>query len=219
VYPHKITQTKSWFKTTKIDSSSLYLSVFQTAFPTLSHTMTSILSPLAEPFHPFYSAVEVPNAIIYNDGIPCLSFQGSESEFLHYITDETIDEVFPPDAQEAAEIEAMEVFVEMMASLAYLEEREEDIRSMEHNGLKKRWEARRELVDRPHPAKHLVTPVIHNQPHREDMKDLVTFPQNPQDYRMHKSEIPRMGRLPKKNNKMPSATFLQKPIQQPRKHS
>lgn len=180
--------------------------------------MTSVLSPLAEPFHPLCS-VEVPNAIIYNDGIPCLSFQGTESEFLHFITDEAIDEVFPPDAQEAAEIEAMEIFVEMMANLAYLEEKEEDIRSMEHPGLKKRWEARRGLVDRPHPPKHLVTPVIHNQPRNEDMKDIVPFPHNAHDHRMHHREVSRMARLPIKINKMPSSPFLQKPIQQPRKNS
>jgi hypothetical protein len=183
--------------------------------------MVSVLSPLAEPFRP-HASVAVPNAIIYNDGIPCLAFQGSESEFLHYITDETIDEVFPPDAQEASEIEAMELFVDLMANLAYLEEKEEDLRSMEHPGFKKRWEARRELVDRPHPAKHLVTPVIHNQPRNEDLKDLVALPPHPNVYlehRMRQREVTRMARLPKKCNKKSTATYHQKPIQQPRKNS
>jgi hypothetical protein len=182
--------------------------------------MASVLSPLAEPFHPLVG-VSVPNAIIYNDGVPCLAFQGSESEFLHFITDETIDEVFPPDAQEAAEIEAMEIFVDLMANLSYLEEREEAARSVEHTGLKKRWEARRELEGRPRPAKHSVSPAMHDQPRGEDVKDLATLHQSclSHEHRMRQREISRLTRLPKRDFKATVLSYHQKPIQQPRKHS
>lgn len=182
--------------------------------------MASVLSPLAEPFHPFVGAL-VPNTIIYNDGIPSLSFQGSESEFLHLITDETIDEIFPPDAQEAAEIEAMEMFVGLMADLAYLEEREEATRSVEHSGLTKRWVARRELEDRPRPAKHLVTPVIHGHPRGEDVKVLVALDPSHihSEHRMRQREVSRMAKVPKHNLKVSPVNSHQKQIQQPRKNS
>merc|ERR1719378_1792619 len=67
-------------------------------------------------------------------------------------------------AQEAAELEAVEVFVEMMAALSRMEEREEIARfSEDHTGLGKRWEARRELVGKPRPAKHSVEKVVHGK--------------------------------------------------------
>ena len=60
---------------------------------------------------------------IFNQGVPSLTFSGSESEFLHTIADEAIDEAFPPNAAEAAELEAAETFVSLMAQLALLEEK------------------------------------------------------------------------------------------------
>lgn len=163
------------------------------------------------------------NSIIYNDGVPSLAFQGSSHQFLQTIQDEALDEAFPPDAQDAAELEAVEFFVEMMATLSFLEEKEEATRA-EHSGLKKRWEARRELVGRPKPAKHLVKPVVHIQPSTAGSLEIVGFDHSHvlQDHRMLQREQSRMAKLamPKKNNasnKM--AVMHQKIIQQPRKQN
>lgn len=185
-----------------------------------------MLSVTAKPFHPVHGT-EV-NAIIYNDGIPALSFQGSDSEFLHSITDEAIDEAFPPNAQEAAELEAVEIFVEMMANLAHLEEREEMTRfSDEHTGLGKRWVARRELKNKPRPPKHLVKLVVHGQkPHATKTDDLVIFDpeQNHaslKEHRMIQRETERMARLttPHRNKVATNRHKKQMPIQQPRKQN
>jgi hypothetical protein len=176
-----------------------------------------LLSPLAQPFHPVIG--EDPSlAIIYNDGVPSLAFQGSHSEFLHTITDDAIDEAFPPDAQEAAELEAVEIFVEMMASFALLEEREEATRFV-HAGLKKRWEARRELVGRPRPPKHLVHQVIHGGPHLLDASEIVVYDHSPMmhEYRMRAREM----RVAKQHmsKKRVSRGMPTRPILQPRKQN
>jgi len=184
-----------------------------------------MLSVTAKPFHPVHGA-EV-NAIIYNDGIPSCSFQGTNSEFLHSITDEAIDEAFPPSAEEAAELEAVEMFVEMMANLAHLEEREEMTRfSEDHTGLGKRWIARRELKGKPRPAKHSVKPVIHSQhgPSHGNVTDLAAFDLEKsqgslKEHRMRQRETERMARLttPHKNKVETNRHKKQMPIQQPRK--
>jgi hypothetical protein len=183
--------------------------------------MTSVLSPLAKPFHP--SIGQEVNSVIYNDGVPSLSFFGSDSDFLHLIEDETLDEAFPPSAQDAAELEAVELFVEMMAALSYLEDKEEATRAV-HSGLKKRWEARRELVGRPKLAKNLVKQVVHNQSSNTGTMELVAFDHSHilEEHRMCQREQARMAKLamPKKNNiKNKMMVHTQKPIQQPRKHS
>lgn len=185
-----------------------------------------MLSVTAKPFHPMHGT-EV-NAIIYNDGIPMMSFQGSDTEFLHSITDETIDEAFPPTAQEAAELEAVEMFVEMMANLAHMEEREEMTRfSEDHTGLGKRWEARRELKNKPRPAKHSVEKVLHSQkPNAAKIQDLVLFDlerahTSIKEQRMIQRETERMARntTPHRNKVVTNRHKKQMPIQQPRKQN
>jgi len=182
-----------------------------------------MLSVTAKPFHPVHGK-EV-DSIIYNDGIPCLSFQGSDTEFLHSITDDAIDEAFPPTAQEAAELEAVEAFVEMMAALAHLEEREEKTRfHPDHTGLAKRWFVRRELVDKPHPARHSIKPVIHHHQHNdENVTDLVAFATQCFSVKEHKSrqrEVSRMERHSMSNKNKKNVNRQQHiPIQQPRKNS
>jgi len=187
-----------------------------------------MLSVTAKPFHPTHGT-EI-NTIIYNDGIPSCSFEGSDSEFLHTITDEAIEEAFPPSAQEAAELEAVEVFVEMLANLAHLEEKEEMTRfSPDHTGLGKRWEVRRELQGKPRPAKHSVKPVMHYQhphPSEEHVKDLVAFDLEKahgslKEQRMIQRETERMARLttPHKNKTVAIKHKKQMPIQQPRKQN
>jgi len=189
-----------------------------------------MLSVTAKPFHPTHGT-EV-NSVIYNDGIPSFTFHGSDSEFLHSITDEAIDEAFPPTAQEAAELEAVEIFVEMMATLSRLEEREEKTRlSEDHDGLgKKRWAARRELKGKPRPAKHSVSKSMHGRRPRKEEKatDLIAFDESSsngalRELRMRQREMSRMEKLVTSNNhnsKMNNNPHQKKkPIQQPRKFS
>jgi hypothetical protein len=122
--------------------------------------MTSLLSPNAAAFHPFYEPV---NVAIYNDGVPSMTLVSEEEvcEILHGIQDEALDEGFPPTAADAAELEAVAAFVECMAMLAYMEEREEEAR-LTFCHIKKRWEVRRseglQLASRrtePRNAKHI----------------------------------------------------------------
>lgn len=185
-----------------------------------------MLSVTAKPFHPVHGT-EV-NAIIYNDGIPSCSFKGSDTEFLHTITDEAIDEAFPPSAQEAAELEAVEMFVEMMAMLSHMEEKEELTRfSDEHTGLGKRWQARRELKSKPRPAKHSVKPVVHrHHPGEEKATELVGFDAERnhatlQEHRLRQREIQRMARLttPRISKKVTNRHKNHTPIQIPRKQN
>ena len=124
----------------------------------------TMLSANASPFHPAYEHV---NIAIFNDGVPSLSMTSEKDcmKILHGIQDEALDDEFPPDAQEAAELESVENFVRCMAELALMEEREERARgSFDH--IKKRFEVRREegLIGRPKPAKHSIEPVQHLPP-------------------------------------------------------
>ena len=78
-----------------------------------------------------------------------------EASILSGIDDEALDEYYPPTAQEAAEIEAAEVFVFTMARLDLLEEQEEHARADFSTMLPKRWAARRQdgLSGKPRPAR------------------------------------------------------------------
>jgi hypothetical protein len=120
------------------------------------------LRPDAPAFHPLYEEV---NLAIYNDGVPTMSFTSEKDRCraLRDIQDEAIDEGFPPDAWDAAEIDAAEAFVETMALLALLEEQEEKAR-FEFNHIKKRWEVRRSegLSGRPKPPRNVVEFAVHD---------------------------------------------------------
>mmetsp|Transcript_105811 Transcript_105811/g.296225 ORF Transcript_105811/g.296225 Transcript_105811/m.296225 type:complete len:181 (-) Transcript_105811:258-800(-) len=177
----------------------------------------SVLSPFAQPFHPIMGEEVQPT--IYNNGIPSMTFLGSEHDFLCSITDETLDEAFPPTAQEAAELEAAEFFVELMANLASLEESEEAARSL-HDGLKKRWEARRGLVGKPRAARHIISPVNHGEPHLLDSHEIVVLDYTPLhiENRMRAKEHSMMTK-PRINKNLGTKFGHKKPIQQPRKNS
>lgn len=132
---------------------------------------TSILSPLASPFLPFSSGNEYQYfggsssaspefAAIYNNGVPSMVVtgdhnHGGECTVLHNLSDETIEELFPPSAEEAAELDSVDSFVEVLADLSILEESEEKARHDFGKIAGKRWEVRREqgLVGRPKPAR------------------------------------------------------------------
>ena len=188
-----------------------------------------MLSVTAKPFHPVHGT-EV-NAIIYVDGIPsCCHYSNCMSEFTHSIADEAIDEAFPPSAQEAAELEAVEIFVEMMANLAHLEEKE-DVMRFERKGLGKRWMARRELRSKPRPPKHSIRLVDHNNANRykEEAKihDLVVFDAEKsfharlKEQRTLQRQIERMTRntTPHKNKVITNRHKKQMPVHQPRKQN
>ena len=98
-----------------------------------------LLSALAQPFQPAFRA---PAGVVFNDGVP--SSMLSEHDIVQGYTGEALDENFPPSAQEAAELEAVEMFVDIMAYLSMLEEKEERARSSFCH-IKKHWEARRTL--------------------------------------------------------------------------
>lgn len=187
--------------------------------------MSSVLSPLAPAFHPqaFYEPVTL---AIFNDGVPSFMFQpGQETMLLHGITDDALDEAFPPDASDAAELEATEFFVSLMSNLAFLEEREEAARSEDHSGLKKRWAARRELLGRPKAPKHLVHSVSHgDQKYMIDSQELVVQDNNrhSMEHKMHSRNYAR-GQNQIHNNKKMMQNYMplkhRMPIIQPRKQS
>lgn len=58
---------------------------------------STLLSPLAIPFHPSTNADECPFSVIYNNGVPIGLV--NEHETIANIPDKTIDEVFPPTAE------------------------------------------------------------------------------------------------------------------------
>jgi hypothetical protein len=188
-----------------------------------------MLSAQATSFQPLtYEPVDL---AIYNDGVPSMVFrQGSETELLHGISDEAIDEAFPPTAQDAAEIEDAECFVALMAHFDLMERREEATR-MKHTGLNKRWEARRELVGRPKPAMHRVEHVVHagerqNIPHGEQelvesTLEQVLFdqPHLPLENRFRAREENNRITHSKASKKTASNAYNHKPIVQPRKQN
>ena len=122
------------------------------------------MSPLSEP--DLLQEEEMPEddsspkmmIAIYNNGVPSLVFTTEQDiyDILHGIEDPM--ECYPPDAQDAAELEACEAFVETMAYLALLEEAEERARHDLSHMFQQRWEVRRQrgLVGRPKPAQHSI---------------------------------------------------------------
>jgi len=99
--------------------------------------------------------------VVYNDGVPAMV--ACDHDIVQGYEEEAMDENFPPTAEEAAELEAVEIFVEMMAMFSLMEEKEEKARSS-YCHLQKRWETRREegLVGKPRPAMNLIDAVDHN---------------------------------------------------------
>ena len=125
----------------------------------------SKLSVDAAPFRPSGLWYDPVNICIYNDGEPTMTLVTEKDRYdiLHGINDEALDQVFPPNAEEAFELETTEAFVQEMAILAMLEEREEQARCT-FCYHEKRWEVRRAAgpSGRPRPAMHLIIPVVHN---------------------------------------------------------
>jgi hypothetical protein len=116
--------------------------------------MTSVLLPNGPVFYSRDQGIDQ----IYNDGIPCLTIPSEKGivEILHGISDEVFDDniVFPMSATEAAELEATEKFVEMMATFDRLEALEEQARQDLGTARGTRWEARRRSGSSPTPHHH-----------------------------------------------------------------
>mmetsp|Transcript_3365 Transcript_3365/g.6298 ORF Transcript_3365/g.6298 Transcript_3365/m.6298 type:complete len:212 (+) Transcript_3365:39-674(+) len=127
---------------------------------------TSVLSPLAVPFTPSREGFTEFASFdaIYNDGVPQGVLFGAHAahDIIHNIPDEAIDEIFPPSAADAAELDAVDDFLVTMVDLSFLEEHEEMSRSNYGYLLKKRWEIRRQrgAVKKTHYKTTLATTTI-----------------------------------------------------------
>jgi hypothetical protein len=181
----------------------------------------SVLSPLALPFHPAMGEIAYPT--IFNNGIPSMIVSSTEHDFLaSMITDETLDEAFPPTAQDAAELEAVEVFVALMANLELLEEQEEATVSL-HTAIKKRWEARRGLAGKPRTPTNRIKHVSHGEPRPVEIQDSLVLEKRPVRMENHMLAHGRFytGGNPRMDTTKTGGTKHQRnmPIQQPRKHS
>lgn len=183
----------------------------------------STFSSLRADAPPFYGQSYEPiNIAIYNDGVPSMAVSGEHglSDVLHGIED-PID-CYPPDAEEAFELEMAEHFVNEMVNLSFLEEREMKAR----NGfthLKKRWEIRRATgpSGRPKKAMHLIVPVEHVAKRPVTLvQDLVVSSRH--NHRQHTEQRMRAddikhGTEPRSMKK--TATKHTQQIQQPRKQN
>lgn len=186
----------------------------------ISSNEKSCLSVDAAPFYPSGFCTEPLNIMVYNDGLPSMTC-GSErdlNDILHGIDDEALDQFFPPDAEEAYEMESAEDFVKEMATLAMLEEREERARrTLSH--LQKRWEVRRStgLTGRPRPAMHGIDPAKHNVKIHPSKVTTLAF------HRMDHRAMSRLDRLKvvamRSPTRMKVASAPIRPIVQPRKNS
>lgn len=112
-----------------------------------------------------------------------------------------MDEAFPPTAEDAAELEAVEIYVELMARLDLLE-RQEEAERLVHEALQRRLHARRGLVGRDHTTGPIVL--------SNSDKFL--------EYRMHAKEHSRREK-PRCQSKSTMKQAMKMPIHQPRKHS
>ena len=118
-----------------------------------------------------------------------------------------MDEAFPPTAEDAAELEAVEIYVELMARLDLLE-RQEEAERLVHEALQRRLHARRGLVGRDHTT--------------SPTNDLVVLSNSDKflEYRMRAKEHSRREK-PRCQSKCKSTMkqAMKMPIHQPRKHS
>lgn len=180
----------------------------------------SKLSVDAAPFRPSGLWCDPVNICIFNNGEPTMTLVTEKDRYdiLQGIDDDVLDQIFPPDAEEAFELETAEAFVQEMATLAMLEEREEQARST-FRYYEKRWEVRRSAgpSGRPRPAMHLIVPVAHDAKiHRSDTTALafhqISGRRSGEQYERSKVE----KRLCSRRTKTAAPP---RPIVQPRKNS
>lgn len=152
--------------------------------------------------------------MIFNDGIPSLLPVGSD--IIRGISDEAIDECFPPTAEEVAEMEVVDHFVNTLAALDLLEEREERVR-LDLSILPKRWAVRRELNGKPRPARSEIPAKSHSS-HEDEIK-LVVYDRKHRSYEKndHGNNLISSRHHVIRANKKVNSWRVNKPIQQPRK--
>ena len=176
----------------------------------------STLRADARPFHA-HACYEPIDIAIYNDGIPSMTVPSEEGrcEILHGIED-PLDQ-FPPDAEDAFEIEMAEKFVEEMANLALLEERDQRARTG-FTHVKKRWEVRRANPHgRPKPATHLVVPANHVPNKAANITTLVVSSRHHRVNMQNKMRAQELKQRTEPRNMKMTAMKHTQPIQQPRK--
>lgn len=207
----------------------------------------SSLSATAKPFFPSEPS---PFGAIFNNGVPCLTPATKKdcSDIIRGISDDAIDENFPPDATEAAELEETEKFTSELAHLSLLEDREvrHSVSIVAHHSLtlvlinpfqersrknpfaemEKRWESRRSEGLRSHlrsrsPHLHMVIAPEHHLPKKPtDVTSLL--PANSNLYHRNPREYSKAHTEQKGMTKhMASSKPIRyrKPIQQPRKQN
>lgn len=180
----------------------------------------STLSADAAPFHPMYEPM---NIAIYNDGVPSMTLttEKDRHDLLYGIEDQALDEQFPPDAEDAYELEAAEAFVMEMVNLAMLEEREERARNTFFH-IQKRWEVRRAAgpSGRPRPAMNLIVPVNHSSKHPAiNIKALVPHAHHYRALANDRTQGVKMTQQRIEPRLTRTMAMPQRPIQQPRKNS
>jgi len=196
--------------------------------------MASILSPLASPFVPIERMHDGESIFkaIYNNGVPELVRFGNHSDhdIIHDIPDEAIDELFPPTASDAAELDAVDEFLRTMMYLSYLEEREEKARNG-FSHVKKRWESRRQqgLIGKPRQVdtRHVTNAHGTSSMLRRDEKSVVKFGTNLTDLSVFDHKIKLREKSFSKHQSAPRSNnprrcrglhgHLRQQIQQPRK--
>jgi len=191
--------------------------------------MAYIISPLANPFVPIEKIHDEESAFkaIYNNGVPELVTFGSHSDHdvIHNIPDEAIDELFPPTASDAAELDAVDEFLRTMVYLSYLEEREEKARNG-FSHVKKRWESRRQqgLIGKPRQVD--MRPVTHGASMlRSNEKTIVKFgnhitklPFSDHEIQLREKSFPKYQSTPKSTPRRSRGLHGNlRQIQQPRK--
>mmetsp|Transcript_19016 Transcript_19016/g.27018 ORF Transcript_19016/g.27018 Transcript_19016/m.27018 type:complete len:197 (+) Transcript_19016:82-672(+) len=103
--------------------------------------MTMYLSPLAVPFEPTARCNNAALFHIYNNGVPSMVNLCGEYPVIEGISDEAIETLFPPTLEEIQEMEEVDFFVELLAEIDVLEDR--DLRARSFADIKKRWSSRR----------------------------------------------------------------------------
>ena len=180
-----------------------------------------ILSPLAPTFTP-----NTAQFAIYNNGVPSMVSAGEkgESEIIAGLSDEVLDIIFPLTAQDVAEMEECDAFVDVLATLSLLEDQECVYRQHFEQFHRKRWESRREngLVGRPRPARNTISPKTYKSiGKRQEEKTLVRF--DPQKRHANSAPVKSFNKVESKarrvSRKFKSFSCSGRPIVQPRKQN
>ena len=180
-----------------------------------------LLSPLAPAFSP-----NTAHFAIYNNGVPSMISAGErgESEIIAGLSDEVLDNFFPLTAQDVAEMEECDAFVEVLATLSLLEDQEQTYRERFESFHSKRWEARREdgLIGRPRAARNTIEPKIHRGlSQTKEEKTMVRFdPIKRQGDMIHKKNHQKSeSKALKASRKFKNFGCSGRPILQPRKQN